>query len=140
MRLRAPVQPGDHDGVVNSQRRYHQFATQQSSALKRLGDRVRLLADLGELAQDFRQIYRTDGRAGRQRVLDHLSAGFMVEIGEKGGGIQDAGCVFQSARRGLSSGFRSPFGNELIGEGSASCPHAVKASCLPNGLTGACQA
>ncbi len=66
--------------------------------LEALADVVRVLADLGELAKDFREIYGADRRAANERVLDEIAASFIVEIGEKGRGIEDAGWVFQSAR------------------------------------------
>lgn len=140
MRLHASVQAGDDDRVVSGQGKHRQFAIQYPSALQVLLDLVRVLADLGELTEDFGQVYCADRRAANQRVLDHLGASFIAEIGEKGRGVQHTACVFQSARRCLSLGFRSPFGNEFIDKRSGSCPCPVKPPRLSDGQAGARQA
>jgi hypothetical protein len=57
------VQPGDHDGIVSAERRHHQFAVQESWACQVLSDLLRVLADLGERAQDFGEIDGADRRA-----------------------------------------------------------------------------
>jgi len=84
MRPGAAVQAGDHDGIVSAERRHHQFAAQESSACQVLSDLLGVLADLRELAQDFCEIYGADRRATKQRLLDHVSASLIVEIGKKG--------------------------------------------------------
>jgi hypothetical protein len=140
MRLRPSLQASDRNGVVCRQRDYRQLAPEQSSATQVLDDLIRLLADLGELAQDFGQIDGADRRAANQRVFDQVGASFIVEIGEKGRSIEDGGCVLQSAGRRLSPGFGSPVRNQLVDEGSAACPQPVESSCLLNGLTRARQA
>lgn len=96
---------------------------------------VRVLADLAELAQDLGHVHCANRRASNQRLLDHRSARLIIEIGEKSRGIEDRGCVFQSARRCLSLSFRPAFGDQLIGKGSGPCPRAVEPSRLSHGET-----
>src|ERR1700674_107670 len=60
VRLGASMQPRDYDGVVFAERRHHEIAAQESSAFQVLSDVLRVLADFGELAQDFRQIDGAD--------------------------------------------------------------------------------
>lgn len=134
------MQLGDHHGVVFAERRHHEIAAQQSSAFQVLGDVLRVLADFRELAQDFREIDGADHGAAKQRVLDYIGALFIVEVGEKGRGIEDACRIFQSGLGLLSLYFRSPVGDELLGEGSAAGSRPVKPSCLSHDLTRTCQA
>jgi hypothetical protein len=130
MGLRASVQIGDQDGVVGGHRKHREFATQESSALQFFGDLVWVLADLGELAEDLGHIDGANRRASYQRVLDHLRASFIVEIGEKSRSVKDGGRVVQSARGGLSPSFRPSFGDQLIGKGSVPCSRPVEPSCF----------
>jgi len=133
----ASMQPGDHDGVFFAERRHDEIAAQEASTPQVLGHVSRVFADFGEFAEDFRKVDGADGRAAKQRVLDEIGARFIVEIGEKCRGVEDACRVFQLGLGGLSLYFRSPFGNQLIGEGSISCPRPVNPTCLSDDLTGA---
>jgi hypothetical protein len=89
------MQPGDHDGVVFAERRHYEIAAQEPSAFQVLRDGLRVLADLGELAQNFRKIHGADDGAAKERVLDYIGPRFIVEVGEKGRGIEDVCRVFQ---------------------------------------------
>jgi hypothetical protein len=134
------MQPGDHDGVFYAERRHDEIAAQEASTPQVLGDVLRVFADFSEFAEDFRKIDGADGRAAKQRVLDHIGARFIVQVGEKGRGIEDACRIFQSGLGRLSLYFRSSVGDEFIGERSAAGSRPVKPSRLSHDLTGACQA
>jgi hypothetical protein len=134
------MQPGDSNGVLFAERKHNEIAAQESSAFQVLRDGLRVLADFGELAQNFRKIDGADGRAAKQRVLDYIGARFIVEVGEEGRGIEDTCRVFQSGLGRLALCFRSSVGDELIGQRAAAGSRPVKPSCLSHDLTRALQA
>src|ERR1700730_2478175 len=109
--LGASMQAGDNNGVLLAERKHNEIAAQESSAFQVLRDGLRVFADFGELAQNFRKIDGADGRAAKQRVLDEIGARFIVEVGEKGRGIEDACRVFQSGLGCLALYFRSSVGD-----------------------------
>ena len=133
------MQSGDHDGVVFAERRHPEIAAQEASTPQVLGDVSRVCADFGEFAEDFRKIDGADGRAAKQRLLDHIGARFIVQVGKKGRGIEDTCRMFQSGLGLLALYFRSSVGDQLIDERSAACSRSVKPSCLSHDLTRTCQ-
>ncbi len=84
------MQPGDHNGVLFAERRHDEIAAQEASTPQIRGDVLRVFADFGEFAEDFRKIDGADCRAAKQRLLDHIGARFIVQVGKKGRGIEDA--------------------------------------------------